>query len=125
MKNEIEIARNLGFEDIPTRKDLYEEIERLKTENAELKERLGNVVELDAIIKLLENEEKRYDNKLYSGELDGNEDERFFRIHYSASRDAVNYCIRLIKAEARLKELTEEVWNTKKQTYSNTVTLTF
>ena len=39
MKNEIEIARNLGFEDIPTRKKLYEEIERLRA-------RLETAVEL-------------------------------------------------------------------------------
>ena len=92
MKNEIEIARNLGFEDIPTRKELYEEIARLRA-------RLEKAVELSDIIKVLENEEKRYNNKLYSGELDGTENEHFFRIHYSASRYAVKYCIRLIKAE--------------------------
>ncbi len=46
MKNEIEIAKELGFEDIPTRKKLYEEIKSLKTENEELKARLEKVVEL-------------------------------------------------------------------------------
>jgi hypothetical protein len=40
MENEIEIVRNLGFEDIPTRKELYEEIEQLRA-------RLEKAVKLD------------------------------------------------------------------------------
>jgi ABC-type Na+ transport system ATPase subunit NatA len=37
MKNELETAKELGFEDIPTRKELYEEIEQLRAENKRLK----------------------------------------------------------------------------------------
>ena len=84
MKNELETAKKLGFEDIPTRKKLYEEIESLKTENAilnsdlegyaetidelqkenaELKERLEKAVELpckvgDKVVVIFEFEEE-------------------------------------------------------------------
>ncbi len=56
MKNELETARNLGFEGIPTRKKLYEEIERLRA-------RLEKAVELpckvgEKVVAIFEFEEE-------------------------------------------------------------------